>query len=99
MIIQNVHPATRVPDAELEQSIRRVLSEEYPRLIRDLKVIVRDGVATIEGKLANHRQVDEVLATILDVEGVADVRSDITINGRPYTRRSTKSVPESRLQN
>jgi osmotically-inducible protein OsmY len=57
--------------------------------MRELQVTVRDGVATVEGKLANHRQVDEVLASILDVEGVTDVRSQITINGRPYSRSST----------
>ena len=94
MVIQNIRPGTRAPDAEVERAIERVLREEYPRLMKELQVTVRDGVATVEGKLANHRQVDEVLGTILDVEGVTDVRSQVTINGRPYTRGSTESAPE-----
>jgi osmotically-inducible protein OsmY len=94
LIVQSIRPGAHVPDAELEESIRRALREEYPRLMRELQVAVRDGVATVEGKLSNHRQVDEVLATILDVEGVNDVRSQITINGRPYSRGSMESAPE-----
>ena len=94
MIIQGVRAGARISDAELENSIRRALSEEYPRLMKALQVTVRDGVATVEGKLSNHRQVDEVLASILNVEGVSDVRSQITINGRPYTRGSMESAPE-----
>ncbi len=94
MIIQEVRSGAQIPDAELESSIQRALSEEYPRLMRELQVTVRDGVATVEGKLANHRQVDEVLASILNVEGVTDVRSQVTINGRPYTRGSMESAPE-----
>jgi osmotically-inducible protein OsmY len=86
MIIQGVRSGAPLTDAELERSIRRVLSDEYPRLMRDLQVTVREGVATVEGKLADHRQVDQVLATVLDVEGVVDVRSAITINGHPYYR-------------
>lgn len=94
LIIQDVRAGARISDAELENSIRRALSEEYPRLMRELRVTVRDGVATVEGKLSNHRQVDEVLASILNVEGVSDVRSHVTINGRPYTRDSMESAPQ-----
>jgi len=94
MIIQNVPPGVHVSDSELERTIQRVLREEYPLLIKELHVTVRNGVATIEGKLANHRQVDEVLGTLLDVDGVTDIKSEITINGRPYSRSATKPLPE-----
>ncbi len=89
LIVQGVSSGTGMPDATIQEAIHRALTKEYPQLMRELQVTVRDGVATVEGKLANHRQVDEVLASILDVEGVTDVRSQITINGRPYSRGST----------
>ena len=94
MIVQDIRAGARISDAELENSIQRALRSEYPRLMRELQVTVKDGVTTVEGKLSNHRQVDEVLASILNVEGVSDVRSQITINGRPYTRGSTEPAPE-----
>ena len=94
MLVQDVRAGARISDTELERSIQRALSEEYPRLMRELQVTVKDGVATVAGRLSSHRQVDEVLASILNVEGVSDVRSQITINGRAYTRGSTKSAPE-----
>jgi osmotically-inducible protein OsmY len=94
MIVQNVSPGVHVSDSELERTIQRVLREEYPLLIKELHVTVRNGVATIEGKLANHRQVDQVLGTLLDVDGVTDIKSEITINGRLYSRSATKPLPE-----
>jgi len=94
MIIQDVRPGGNVTDSELERSIQRVLREEYPVLMKELHVTVRNGVATVEGKLANHRQVDEVLGTILDIDGVKDIRSEITINGRRYSRAATEPLPE-----
>lgn len=81
-------------DAEIQESLRRALENEYPRLMRDLQVSVQNGVATVEGKLSNHRQVDEVLASALNIEGVRDVRSEVTINGRPYSRVSPEAAPE-----
>jgi osmotically-inducible protein OsmY len=81
-------------DAEIQESLRRALENEYPRLMRDLKVSVQNGVATVEGKLSNRRQVDEVLAAALNIDGVRDVRSEITINGRPYSRVSPEAAPE-----
>jgi osmotically-inducible protein OsmY len=94
LVVQGMSSGAPIPDGEIEASIRRALAQEYPRLIDELQVAVRDGVATVDGKLANHRQVDEVLATILDVEGVTDVRSRITINGRPYSRGATERASE-----
>jgi osmotically-inducible protein OsmY len=94
LVVKGVPSGSPLSDAEIEQSIRRALSKEYPRLIKELQVTVRNGEATVEGKLSNHRQVDEVLATILDVEGVENVRSQITINGRPYTGGAAEPAPE-----
>jgi osmotically-inducible protein OsmY len=81
-------------DAEIQESLRRALESEYPRLMRELQVSVQNGVATVKGKLSNHRQVDEVLASALNIDGVRDVKSEITINGRPYSRVSSEAAPE-----
>lgn len=74
-------------DAAIKESIERMLESEYPRLIRDLDVRVADGVATIRGDAASRRDVDKVLSSVLMVQGVGDVRSELTVGRRPYTRR------------
>lgn len=74
-------------DAAIKESIDRMLESEYPRLIRDLDVRVADGIATIRGDAASRRDVDKVLSSVLMVRGVGDVRSELTVNGRPYTRK------------
>jgi osmotically-inducible protein OsmY len=74
-------------DDQVAASIRFALEAEYPRLASRIKVDVRDGVAYFSGDLSNHREVDELLSTSLMVHGVKDVRSDITLKGKPYAHQ------------
>lgn len=74
-------------DDQIAASVRSALAAEYPGLAARVTVDVRDGVAYLSGDVSNHRQVDELLATTLMIQGVKDVRSDITLQGRPYAHR------------
>ena len=75
------------PDAEVQQAIRRVLEKEYPHLAKEVTVSVKNGVASLEGNVASRRDVDKLLASVLMVDGVTDIISDVTVHGRPYTQR------------
>lgn len=74
-------------DDQVAAALRAALEAEYPSLASRVKVDVREGVAHFSGDLSNHREVDELLSTALMINGVKDVRSDITLKGRPYARR------------
>jgi osmotically-inducible protein OsmY len=75
-----------IPDQQVKDSIARTLEQEYPQLAKDLSVEVDGGQAKFRGNVANHRQIDAVLASALMIEGVKDVESDVTVRGRPYPR-------------
>lgn len=75
-----------IPDQEIKDSIARTLEREHPELARELSVEVDDGRAKFHGNVANHRQIDAVLASALMLDGVRDIESDVTVRGRPYRR-------------
>lgn len=72
-------------DAQIADQVRGALRQSYPQLADRVQVEVRSGVAYLSGNLRSHREVDELLATTLMVEGITDVQSEITLAGRPYT--------------
>lgn len=74
-------------DDQIAAAVRAALKSEYPGLASRVTVEVREGVAYFSGDLSNHREVDELLATSLMIDGVRDVRSDITLRGRPYAHQ------------
>jgi osmotically-inducible protein OsmY len=65
---------------------------------RYLDVRVDSGVATLTGSLPNSCLIDQALTAVGMADGVRDVRSELTMNGRPY--RSTARCPsdESTIQ-
>jgi osmotically-inducible protein OsmY len=71
-------------DSQIAERVRGALRQDYPQLADRVQVEVRNGVAYLSGNLGNHREVDELLSTALMVEGVTDIKSDLTLAGRPY---------------
>jgi osmotically-inducible protein OsmY len=71
-------------DSQIAENVRGALRNDCPQLAGRIQVDVRAGVAYLSGDLRSHREVDELLATALMVEGVTDIKSDITLGGRPY---------------
>lgn len=86
-VVDELSVAPPKTDADIEDAIRRALAKEYPQLVKSLEVDVKDGVAVLRGGAASHRDVDKVLAMILNVEGVRDVESQVIVKGRDYTRK------------
>jgi osmotically-inducible protein OsmY len=76
-----------ISDQEVKDSIARTLKQEHPELARELSIEVEDGRAKFHGNVANHRQIDAVLASALMQDGVRDVESDVTVRGRAYPRK------------
>jgi osmotically-inducible protein OsmY len=81
-----IRPA--LSDDQISERVRSALERDYPNLAKRVQIVVQDGVARLTGDLKNHREVDELLATALMVEGVKNVESDITIAGRAYYKRT-----------
>lgn len=79
--------APQKTDAEIQDSIQRALAKEYPHLMEGLNVSVKDGVAMVEGKARSHVEVDKVLAAVLNIEGVRDIQSRVTVRGGEYTQK------------
>jgi len=71
-------------DDQIAGRLKMALERDYPSVAKRVHVDVKDGVAHLSGDLRNHREVDELLSTTLMVEGVRDLKSDITIAGRAY---------------
>lgn len=80
------------PDGEVEQSIRRVLEKEYPHLAKEVTVSVKNGVASLEGNVGSRREVDKLLSSVLMVDGVTDIQSNVMVHGRPYTQKHGEAI-------
>lgn len=74
----------RLEDDQVRKRVANTLREQYPALYERIEVSVENGTARVWGDLRTRRQVDEVLATILMVEGVRDIKSDLSVGGNPY---------------
>ena len=84
-----IRPA--LSDSRIAERVRGALQQDYPQLASRVQVEVRNGVAYLSGNLGSHREVDELLSTALMVEGVTDIKSNITLAGRPYSTRRLKA--------
>jgi osmotically-inducible protein OsmY len=71
-------------DEQIAERVKMALARDYPSIAKKVQVEVKDGTARLAGDLRNHREIDELLSTTLMVEGVKDVKSDLTIAGRAY---------------
>lgn len=78
-------------DDQIAGRVKAALERDYPSVAKKVHVDVKDGVAHLSGDLSNHREVDELLSTTLMVEGVRDIKSDITITGRAYYGRRQRA--------
>lgn len=71
-------------DEEIRQQLTRLTrSAETPK-ISDLRIEVRDGSITLEGRAARFQDVDKILADINMISGVRSVENRITVKNQPY---------------
>ena len=86
-IIDQIVVTNLVDDATIKKSIEQLVRKEYPSLLKTLDVEVSKGIVTLHGNLRSRREVDKVLSSVLMVDGVTDIQSEITVGGLSYVRK------------
>ncbi len=68
-------------DAAIKDKIVSAVDSDPDADLKGIKVDVRNGVAYFTGHVGNHRQIDNVLAQTLMVNGVRNIESSVTVSG------------------
>ena len=74
----------QVPDDELKTQIANALTKDGYAPGPQLQFAVTNGVASFSGSRASFREIDRILAITMNVPGVKDVKSTMTIGGKSY---------------
>jgi len=61
-----------------------------------LEVTTSSGIVTLRGSRPNFREIDRLLSIALMVEGVREVKSEMTINGKEYSSAWSKNAASPR---
>lgn len=83
-VVNQLKLRPRLQDGIVQQRLLETLEMSYPEISRHIDVSVSGGIAHLWGDLGSRRQVDTLLATVLMVEGVRDIKSHISVGGNPY---------------
>ena len=94
-VVDEVKLAAAPSDRWISDQVTSEIKKRFPSWSDKVSVRgVSKGIVTLAGALGDHWDVDSVLASVVMVPGVKDLRSEITINGEPYSsggiRRSNK---------
>lgn len=73
-------------DAAVEMNVREALRKAGDVDLAGLDISANDGIVTFAGPRGGHRDIDRILGVALMVEGVRDIKSEMTIE--PYARKS-----------
>lgn len=68
-------------DAEVTRNVKEALTRSNTPIPT---FSVREGIVYLHGDFASFTQVDKTASVILSTEGVKDLKSDITVNGKDY---------------
>lgn len=68
-------------DSELTKRIKTELSSKQGLDLKGITVEVDKGVVTLSGKRPNHWEADRIATAALMVEGVRDIKSNLTFDG------------------
>lgn len=71
-------------DQEIKEAIMRELEYDGSLFIDVITVKVQNGVVSLEGSLPDAYAIDGILSHVLNAEGVKDIKSGLTVNGKPY---------------
>ena len=86
-IIDQIVVTNLVDDVTIKKSIEELIRKESPSLFKTLEVEVSKGIVILQGNLRSRLEVDKVLSSVLMVDGVTDIQSEITVGGRSYIRK------------
>jgi osmotically-inducible protein OsmY len=68
-------------DNDLMHQVRTQLGVKQGLDLHGISISVYNGVVTLSGKRSNHSEADQLVAAVLMVEGVRDVKSEVTFGG------------------
>ncbi len=77
--------AARSADALVRARVRLALMSHRNLSTTDADVYVKDGIVTLRGEATSLAQIDLTTKYIRDVEGVKDVKNDMTVSKAPRT--------------
>ena len=72
-------------DSQVNEAVITALERSGGHNLAGLRVTTEGGVVSFSGSRPSFRDIDRILAIFLTVDGVADVNSNMTINGQPYS--------------
>lgn len=72
------------PDGQIENRVRQTLASDPSINMQGVELSVRNGVVHLSGSKSNHREIDRILANVLMIDGVKNVRSEVKIGGKEY---------------
>lgn len=89
LIVVNPKFGKDIPtDSELKHSIEAAINGLG---LKFESLAVHQGVVSIKSDLSSFREVDQMLATILGVNGVKEIKPSTLVNGKPYLSDVTKN--------
>ena len=84
-VTNNLAVKYSLSDDAIAERVRTTLAALPELPATKIQVSSNAGIVTLRGSLSNHREVDQSISNALMVPGVKDVRSELLINGRPYS--------------
>jgi osmotically-inducible protein OsmY len=71
-------------DLQITQDVRETLLRNTNTNLRNVDITTRDGVVTFRGSQSNRREIDRLVSIAQSVNGVRDVRVELTVAGDRY---------------
>lgn len=85
-VVDNLRVPPPLSDDQLAQNVRAALAQENLLSAGDVAIDSKRGTVTVRGDRSSFREVDKLLSVVLMVDGVEDVRSQMTVKGNSYDR-------------
>jgi osmotically-inducible protein OsmY len=82
-VINNIQIAS-ISDEQLFERVKNALAGQRDLNLNALEIKVSSGNVLLNGNQSSFRDIDKILAVVLNVDGVKDIHNNMTVNGRPY---------------
>ena len=78
-VVNYMRTPPELSDTYLEQIIRNDLQDKNRINLSGISISVQSGIVTFSGHVADHEEIDRILAATLMIKGVKDIKSQVTI--------------------
>lgn len=90
------HPGPPADDATLVDRVESELFRRHRRFKGRINLDARDRMVTVRGELGSQRDIDQVVAAVREIEGVAGVHSLLHVHGTPAPNKAAVIVVQER---